>query len=65
MVVHLTKTTEAYGVYPGGQNGNPGSKFYDSFIDTWTMGKYYTLWVMKKEEAKDARIKWTMTFTNS
>jgi len=65
MIVHLTKTTEAYGVYPGGQSGNPGSKFYDSFIDTWATGKYYTLWMMKKEEAKDARIKWTMKFSNS
>ena len=30
MIVHLTPETEAYGVYPGGQNGNPGSKYYDS-----------------------------------
>src|SRR5204863_8612890 len=29
MVVQLSATTEAYGVYPGGQSGNPGSKFYD------------------------------------
>jgi len=65
MIVHLTETTEAYGVYPGGQSGNPGSRFYDSFIDTWAAGKYYTLWIMKKEEAKNARIKWTMTFSNS
>ncbi len=65
MIVHLTEKTEAYGVYPGGQSGNPGSKFYDSFIDTWALGKYYTLWMMKKEEIKDARIKWTMRFSNS
>ncbi|MFN2438057.1 MAG: penicillin acylase family protein [Chitinophagaceae bacterium] len=65
MIVHLTETTEAYGIYPGGQSGNPGSKYYDAFIDTWATGKYYSLWMMKKEEAKDARIKWTMTFSNS
>jgi penicillin amidase len=65
MIVHLTETTEAYGVYPGGQSGNPGSRFYDSFIDTWATGKYYALWMMKKEEAKDVRIKWTITFSNS
>ncbi len=65
MIVHLTETAEAYGVYPGGQSGNPGSKFYDSFIDTWATGKYFTLWMMKKEEAKNARTKWIMTFSNS
>jgi penicillin G amidase len=62
MVVHLTDKTEAYGVYPGGQSGNPGSPYYDSFIDYWAAGKYYPLWVMDKEETRDKRIKWKMTF---
>ena len=39
MIVSLTPETEAYGVYPGGQSGNPGSKFYDDFIDKWVAGK--------------------------
>ena len=64
MVVSLTQQTEAYGVYPGGQNGNPGSKYYDSFIDQWAAGKYYTLWMMAKGEEKDARVSWVMNFTN-
>ncbi|MFC4261676.1 penicillin acylase family protein [Ferruginibacter yonginensis] len=64
MVVSLTEKTEAYGVYPGGQNGNPGSKYYDSFIDEWVAGKYYTLWMMTKDETKDARVKWTINFSN-
>ena len=50
MIVSLTPETEAYGVYPGGQSGNPGSKYYDNFIDTWVAGKYYTIWVMKQSE---------------
>lgn len=62
MVIHLTEATEAYGVYPGGQNGNPGSKFYDSSVDDWAAGKYYTLWMMKKEESGDKRVKWRMSF---
>ncbi|MBD0297896.1 MAG: penicillin acylase family protein, partial [Flavisolibacter sp.] len=57
--------TEAYGVYPGGQSGNPGSRFYESFIDTWATGKYYTLWMMKENETKDKRVKWKMIFTNA
>jgi penicillin amidase len=62
MVVSLTAETEAYGVYPGGQSGNPGSKYYDNFVDEWAAGKYYTLWMMKKEEAVDKRVKWKMSF---
>ncbi len=65
MVVSLTKNTEAFGVYPGGQSGNPGSKFYDNFIDQWAAGKYYTLWMMTKEEQKDKRVKWVMNFSKS
>lgn len=56
MVVHLSPQTEAYGVYPGGQNGNPGSKYYDTFVDSWVTANYYPLWVMKKAEATDKRI---------
>lgn len=65
MVVSLTAKTEAYGVYPGGQNGNPGSKFYDSFIDQWVDGKYYPLWMMTKDELKDKRVRWKMHFSNN
>lgn len=65
MIVSLTQTTEAYGVYPGGQSGNPGSRFYDNFVDTWTAGKYYNLWMMVKGEENDPRIKWKMNFSRS
>ena len=63
MVVSLTAKTEAYGIYPGGQSGNPGSKFYDNFISDWAIGKYYSLWMMTKAEAGDKRVKWKMTFS--
>lgn len=33
----------AYGIYPGGQSGNPGSRYYDNFIADWSKGKYYRL----------------------
>ncbi len=63
MVVSLTAKTEAYGVYPGGQSGNPGSKYYDNFVDQWAAGKYYLLWMMTKAEEKDKRVKAKMTFS--
>ena len=64
MIVHLTATTEAYGVYPGGQSGNPGSPYYQNFVDTWAKGKYYTLWMMKQDEAGDKRVKGKISFSN-
>lgn len=62
MIVHLTAKTEAYGIYPGGQSGNPGSPFYDTFVDKWATGKYNPLWVMDANETMDKRIKWKMIF---
>ncbi len=60
MIVQLTDKTEAYGVYPGGQSGNPGSRFYDMFVNTWATGQYYPLWVMADNEKGDQRVKWKM-----
>lgn len=31
------------GVFPGGESGNPGSKFYDNFVDDWANEKYHRL----------------------
>jgi len=65
MIVHLTDEIEAYGVYPGGQNGNPGSRFYDNFIDSWAAGIYYRLLFLTKQDAeKNEKIKWHITFIN-
>ena len=61
MIVQLTDKTEAYGVYPGGQSGNPGSKYYDTFVDQWAAGKYYSLWFMNMGDKMDKKVKWKMT----
>ena len=65
MIVNLAEETEAWGVYPGGQSGNPGSRFYDNFIDQWAAGKYYRLWMMKKTEAGAKNIIGKITLTPS
>ena len=65
MVVHLAQETEAYGVYPGGQSGNPGSPFYDNMVDSWAQGKYYPLWMMKAGETEDKRIIAKLSFIKS
>lgn len=62
MIVQMTTPTEAYGVYPGGQSGNPGSKFYDDYIDNWVAGKYNKLWFMRDGDRTDKNVKWIMKF---
>jgi penicillin amidase len=63
MVVHLTDEIEAYGLYPGGQSGNPGSTYYDTFINSWAAGKYYRLLFLPKEKlVANERTKWHIQF---
>lgn len=64
MVVEMTSPTNAYGVYPGGQSGNPGSKFYDNFIDQWAKGAYYKLWFMESAAIEGKKCKWKMSFAS-
>jgi penicillin G amidase len=64
MVIHMTTPTEAYGIYPGGQNGNPGSPFYDNTVLDWAKGQHYKLWVMQQKEKEDKRVKATMKFSS-
>lgn len=62
MVVQMSKETEAYGVYPGGQSGNPGSKYYTTSLDKWAKGEYYRLsFIPKEKEVKDVASKYIMT----
>ena len=66
MVVHLTDEIEAYGLYPGGQSGNPGSSYYDSFVDSWAAGKYDRLLFLPKEILKQhERTKWHIQFNKA
>jgi len=62
MVVQMGKEIEAYGVYPGGQSGNPGSKYYADFIPSWASGKYYKLLFLPNETStRNSDIKYTWT----
>jgi penicillin amidase len=49
MVVSLEKTgVKMWGVYPGGQSGNPGSKHYSDMVDYWAAGKYFPMHFFEK-----------------
>jgi penicillin amidase len=41
---------KAYCLFPGGESGNPGSKFYDNMIDKWAKGEYYVAKFEPKEQ---------------
>ncbi|MDB4583399.1 penicillin acylase family protein, partial [Draconibacterium sp.] len=43
MIVEMSSPPKAIGIYPGGQSGNPGSKYYDNFIDQWAAGEYFDI----------------------
>ncbi len=37
------KGVRAWGIYPGGQSGNPGSNWYTNYTNSWAQGEYLTL----------------------
>lgn len=50
MIVSLEKTgVKAWGVYPGGQSGNPGSHYYGNLMSAWEQSKPYRLKFLKQE----------------
>lgn len=49
MIVQLGQEPQTIGVYPGGQSGHPGSKYYDQMVDAWVQGKYYPLLLVPEE----------------
>ncbi len=61
MVVQLDKNwPKAYGLYPGGQSGNVGSKNYDNLIDKWTNGELNELLFLKDANESSNRLKSTL-----
>lgn len=56
MIVEFDKDRpRAFGIYPGGQSGNIGSKHYDDYVDSWKKGTYFPLnYYLSKKEAKKA-----------
>lgn len=64
MIVEMGKDSiQAYGVYPGGQSGNPGSKYYETFVDNWTNGKYYDLLFLsanKMQKPSQIKYEWLL-----
>ena len=65
MVVSLEKTNvKAWGVYPGGQSGNPGSPHYNNMLPLWSKGEYFQFqFVSDPTKMKDVFSSLTLTPT--
>lgn len=59
MIVELGPQVRAWGVYPGGQSGNPGSRYYDNFIEKWAAGEYLELLFMRNMRDGEEHISFT------
>lgn len=62
MIVELGERVRAIGVYPGGQSGNPGSRYYDNMAETWAKGEYNELLFMASVDEQSDRIMARQTF---
>ncbi|MBD2769226.1 penicillin acylase family protein [Hymenobacter sp. BT664] len=56
MVVALGPRVRAYGVYPGGQSGNPGSPFYNNLLETWRVGQLDELVFLRSAQEPNPRV---------
>ena len=53
MIVEMSSPPKALAIYPGGQSGNPGSKYYDNMVDTWAAGEYLDIVFMQNAQQTD------------
>jgi penicillin amidase len=56
MVVALGPQVRAWGIYPGGPSGNPGSRHYDAFVDGWVQGEMYELLYLDSPDTASERV---------
>jgi penicillin amidase len=52
---------KAWGHYPGGQSGNPGSRYYDNMVDAWANGEYFELMLLKNPDDRMDQMIFTQT----
>jgi penicillin amidase len=55
------KGVRAWGHYPGGQSGNPGSKYYDNMVPAWANGDYFELLLLSTSGESNKKIIFSQT----
>lgn len=63
MIVTMGSPVTAYVNYPGGQSGNPGSRYYDDFIDDWVRGKYYEVHLLSAADTASSAVRYRLDFS--
>lgn len=61
MIVELSQPPRAFGIYPGGQSGNPGSPYYTNFVESWQQGEYMPLYFINSLEDFQDKMLFTQT----
>ncbi len=57
MVVQLHENKPSgYGIYPAGQSGNPGSRYYDNMLPIWLKGELKPILFLDSPQEKSSRI---------
>ncbi|HEV7379269.1 MAG TPA: penicillin acylase family protein, partial [Dyadobacter sp.] len=62
MVVELGPNPKAYGIYPGGQSGNPGSPYYLNLLKKWENGELNELVFLSSPDQTHPRLTSGITF---
>src|SRR5690606_25807633 len=64
MIVSLEPSgIKAWGTYPGGQSGNPGSAFYANLLPRWEKGQYFPLPFLKSPDENAGNMFYTTQLT--
>jgi penicillin G amidase len=63
-VVQMGPQVKGYGVFPGGESGNPGSYFYEDMFSTWRDGKLNELLFLRSVSENSNRIQSTLTLNS-
>jgi len=62
MVASMEKSgIKVWGVYPGGQSGNPGSPYYNNLLSHWEKGEYYQFHFSNSDSSMKASALKTLT----
>ncbi|MES2279673.1 MAG: penicillin acylase family protein [Bacteroidota bacterium] len=65
MVVQMGPKVQGYGIFPGGESGNPGSLYYDDMLKTWQNGQLKPLLFLQSPTEPSTRIKSTLTLSSN
>jgi len=61
MVVQMGPQVKGYGLFPGGESGNPGSRYYNDMLSPWLHGRLNELLFLTSSSQPSARIQSTLT----